>query len=428
MATKPLEDLLVVDCATLIAGPMAAMFMGDYGAEVIKIEHPESGDSVRDFGRRDQDLSWKWLGRNKKSVGLDLSTDAGAAAFLEIVQEADVVIEAFRPGTMERWGIGPEALHDVNPDLVMVRTSGFGQTGKYHDLPGFGTLAEAMSGFAEVTGFPDKPPTLPSLGLADAIAACYSTWATMFALYHRDVNGGDGQVIDTSLLEPLFSIMGRMTVDYSVNERVQTRTGNRSTYSAPRNTYRTTDGEWVALSGSANAVALRILRAVGGEELATDPRFRTPDARLEHVEELDEIIADWMADHTRAEVLEQFREHEAAIAPVYDSQDIFADDYFWERDALLEVTDPEYENLVMPGVVPTLSETPGQVRHAGPPLGADTVEVLTEYGGLTEPEVADLAADGIASIGSSGRRTGDGGENESPSEGDRRPGGGVDRD
>lgn len=398
MPDQPLSNVTVVDCSTLIAGPMAATFMGDFGADVIKVEHPEYGDSIRNFGREGQALSWKWLGRNKRSVGLDLSDERGAAAFESLVADADVLIEGFRPGTMERWGLGWETLSARNPGLVMVRTSGFGQTGPYRDRPGFGTLAEAMSGFASVTGFPDKPPTLPSLGLADAIAACYSTFATMFALYYRDVEGGGGQVIDTSLIEPLFSIMGRMTVDYSINGTVQGRTGNRSTYSAPRNTYRTGDGRWVALSGSAESIARRVLRIVGGDDLVEDPRFQTAEDRLEHVEELDAIISEWMGERTREEVVAVFAEHEAALAPVYDTADIFDDPYFWERDALLAVEDEAYDDLVMPGVFPKLSATPGRVDHAGPPLGADTMTVLTERGGLSEATVRDLAADGVVRI------------------------------
>ncbi|WP_254547027.1 CaiB/BaiF CoA transferase family protein [Halomarina pelagica] len=399
MATKPLADVTVIDCATLIAGPMAATFMADFGADVIKVEHPEYGDSIRNFGREGQELSWKWLGRNKRSVGLDLSDPDGAEAFERLVASADVLVEGFRPGTMERWGLGWEALSEVNPGLVMVRTSGFGQTGPYRERPGFGTLAEAMSGFAEVTGFPDKPPTLPSLGLADAVAACYSTWAAMFALYHRDVNDGGGQCIDTSLVEPLFSIMGRLTVDYGVNGTVKTRTGNRSAYSAPRNTYRTRDGRWVAISGSAETVAGRILRAVGGDDLAEDPRFATASGRLEHGDELDAIIAEWMAERDREEVLRVFEEHEAAIGPVYDTADIFEDAYFWERGALERVPDDDYPNLVLPGVVPKLSETPGGIEHAGRALGADTMAVLTDRAGLSEADVEELASRGVVRLG-----------------------------
>jgi formyl-CoA transferase len=395
MDERPLEDLTVIDCATLIAGPMAGMFMADFGADVIKIEHPEFGDSSRNWGREDQELVWKWMGRNKRSVALDLSSPEGQEIMTDLVADADVLIEAFRPGTMESWGLGWETLSEVNPDLVMVRTSGFGQTGPYTDLPGFGTLAESMSGFAEVTGFPDKPPTLPSLGLADAVAACYSTFATMFALYWRDLNDGHGQYIDTSLLEPLFSVMGRITTDYSVNGTLHTRKGNRSSFTVPRNTYQTKDGEWISLSGSAESIARRILRTVGGEDLADDPRFRTNDRRLEHSDEVDERIAAWAAERTREEALAAFEEHDAAAAPVYDVADIFDDSYFWERDALVDVDDDDHDDLVLPGVFPHLSETPGRIEWSGASLGEHTVEVLAERTDVDAAELADLRERGV---------------------------------
>ena len=395
MEEKPLQDLTVIDCATLIAGPMAAMFMADFGADVIKVEHPEFGDSSRNWGREGQELVWKWMGRNKRSVALDLSTEEGQELMRDLVADADVLIEAFRPGTMERWGLGWETLSEVNPDLVMVRTSGFGQTGPYTDLPGFGTLAESMSGFAEVTGFPDKPPTLPSLGLADAVAACYSTFATMFALRWRDQHGGHGQYIDTSLLEPLFSTMGRITTDYSVNGTVHTRKGNRSSFTVPRNTYRTKDDQWIALSGSAESIARRILRTVGGEDILDDPRFQSNDARLEHTDEVDELIASWVRERTREEALAAFEENEAAAAPVYDIADIFDDDYFWERDALVDVDDPDHDDLVLPGVFPHLSATPGTVERAGPSLGEHTAEVLAERTDIGAEELARLADAGV---------------------------------
>jgi formyl-CoA transferase len=395
MDERPLEDLTVIDCATLIAGPMAGMFMADFGADVIKIEHPEFGDSSRNWGREDQELVWKWMGRNKRSVALDLSSPEGQEIMTDLVADADVLIEAFRPGTMESWGLGWETLSEVNPDLVMVRTSGFGQTGPYTNLPGFGTLAESMSGFAEVTGFPDKPPTLPSLGLADAVAACYSTFATMFALYWRDLNDGHGQYIDTSLLEPLFSVMGRITTDYSVNGTLHTRKGNRSSFTVPRNTYQTKDGEWISLSGSAESIARRILRTVGGEDLADDPRFRTNDRRLEHSDEVDERIAAWAAERTREEALAAFEEHDAAAAPVYDVADIFDDSYFWERDALVDVDDDDHDDLVLPGVFPHLSETPGRIEWSGASLGEHTVEVLAERTDVDAAELADLRERGV---------------------------------
>lgn len=400
MAEKPLENITVVDCASLYAGPMVAMFLGDFGADVVKIEHPEYGDSIRDYGQFEEELTWKWIGRNKKSVPLDLHDEGAKEALKNLVAEADVFIENFRPGTLEEWGLGWETLSEVNPDLVMVRTTGFGQTGPYKDQPGFGTLAEAMSGFAYVTGQPDGPPTLPALGLADAVSALYSTFATMMALYWRDLEDGTGQYIDASILEPLFGIMGEYAVDYSVKGHVHERQGNRSPHTAPRNTYKTADERWVAISGSAESIAKRVLEIVGGEELREDPRFATMEDRLQNAEKLDEIIQDWMNDRTREEALEIFRENDAAIAPVYNTKDIFEDPHFQARNALVDVSDEEFGDVTMAGVFPKLSETPGEVEHTGPRLGEHTLEILSERTSLTEKEIRELANAGITKIAS----------------------------
>lgn len=404
---QPLEDLTVIDCAQIYAGPLAAMWLGDFGAEVIKIEHPDGGDAMRQYGQFEEPYTWKWIARNKHSVPIDLHEPAGAAIFTDLVAEADVVIESFRPGTLESWGIGWDALREVNEDLVMVRTSGFGQDNRYSDKRGFGTLAEAMSGFAAVTGWPDKPPTLPALGLADAVAAMHSTFATMMALYWRDLAGGTGQFIDTSLVEPLFGIMGEYAVEYGAEGVVPDRNGNRSAHTAPRNTYHTKDGEWVALSGSAESIAKRVLRIVGGDELVEDPRFATMGDRLEHVEELDELIQDWMAERTREEIITVFDDAGAAIAPVYTIADIYEDEYFWERDALVTVEDPDLGEVTMPGVFPSLSETPGTIAHTGPALGEHTLPVLSRLDGITTDEIHELADEGIVTVAAEGTREDD---------------------
>jgi len=399
MQTKqPLENITVIDCAQLYAGPLATMFMGDFGAEVIKVEHPEYGDAIREYGQFEEELTWKWIGRNKKSVPVDLKDDEGKKVFKQLVANADVLVESFRPRTLEEWGLGWETLSEVNPDLVMVRTTGFGQDSRYADKAGFGTLAESMSGFAYVTGQPDGPPQLPALGLADSIAALSSTFAAMMALYWRDVEGGTGQCIDTSILEPIFGIMGEYAVDYSVKGIVHERMGNRSAYTAPRNTYKTRDDRWVAISGSAESVARRVLKIVGGEELLNDPRFQTMEDRIDHVEELDEIIQGWMSEHTREEAIEIFDEEGAAMAPIYNSEDIFNDPYFREREALINVEDEELGEFTMAGVFPKLSETPASVEHPGPALGENTLDVLLEHSSLSEEEVLDLVEDGVLAI------------------------------
>lgn len=395
---KPLSNITVIDCAQLYAGPLAAMYMGDFGADVIKVEHPNGGDTLRGFGGFEEPLSWKWTGRNKQSVPIDLHAEEGKELFKALVAEADILIESFRPGTLERWDVGWETLSAVNEDLVMVRTTGFGQGTKYSHKAGFGTLAEAMSGFAYVTGPPDRPPTLPGMALADAVAACYSTFAAMFALYWRDVEGGTGQYIDTSLLEPLFGIMGENPVAHSVKGVVQERSGNRNPHSAPRNTYKTKDDRWVAISASAESVAKRVLELVGGEELVEDPRFATMEDRIANVEELDALIQAWMDERTRAEAIEAFDDAGAAIAPIYNIADIFADEYFWNRDALITVEDDDLGEIDMAGVFPHLSKTPGDVRHTGPALGEHTVEVLSSVAGLGEDEIMALADRGIVAV------------------------------
>jgi crotonobetainyl-CoA:carnitine CoA-transferase CaiB-like acyl-CoA transferase len=392
----PLAGLTVVDAASLYAGPVAATYLGDFGAEVIKVEHPEGGDPLRQFGG--DELSWKWVGRNKKSVPLDLSDERGQAAFLALVEEADVLVESFRPETLEGWGIGWETLSAHNPDLVMVRTTGFGQTGPYSDRPGFGTLIEAMSGFAYSTGQEDGPPTLPPIALADSICAFHSAFAAMAALYWRDVHGGGGQYVDASILESMFGVMGDMVCRYDVNEELYRRNGNTSRMSVPRNTYETADGRWVAISGSTENIARRILSIVGGEDLRDDERFQTMADRIEHSDELDAIIAEWMAQRPREQIVETFEEHEAAIGPVYNMDDIFDDEHFRARDALLSVEDDEYGEVTMRGVFPTLSETPGSVDHAGPQLGEHAREVLREHADLTDSEIETLVADGVTAL------------------------------
>jgi len=396
----PLEGVTVIECAGIFAGPWTGTLMGDFGADVIKIEHPEYGDPLRD-GLHDEQLQFGTIGRNKRSVGIDLHHEAGQDLVHELVADADVFVENFRPGRLEAWNLGWESLSATNPDLVMVRTTGFGQYGPYKDRPGFGTLAEAMSGFAHLTGQPDGPPTLPPFPLADAFAGLYSTFATMFALYWRDVQGGTGQYIDTSLLEPiLVSLMNSHIVEYDQKGIVRTRQGNRVTnYSVPRNAYETADGEWVALSASSSSIALRILRIVGGDELADDPRFETHSGRAEHADELDERIGEWMARHDREEVIETFEEHDAAIAPIYDVEDIFEDPHLRERDALVTVEDDDLGELTMNGVFPKLSETPGRVDHAGPRLGEHTLEVLLERTDAATEELERLHEDGVIGLG-----------------------------
>jgi crotonobetainyl-CoA:carnitine CoA-transferase CaiB-like acyl-CoA transferase len=391
--TGPLSGLRVLDVSTVLAGPLTCQILGDYGADVIKVEHPR-GDSMRGHGRSKDGVSlwWKMISRNKRCVALYLGDPDGAEVFRRLVATADVVVESFRPGTFERWGLGYDALREINPGLVLVRISGFGQTGPYRERAGFGTLAEAMSGFAAITGEPDGPPTLPPFGLADSIAGLTAANAALMALYHRDAHGGEGQEIDVSILEPLVTVLGPQPTIYDQLGEIPQRTGNRSVNNAPRNTYRTADDKWVAVSTSANSVAERVMRLIGHPELIDEPWFSTGSGRVEHVELLDQIVSEWVGQRNRDEVVEAFAQAGAAIAPVYDVADLMVDEQMVARDAITEVEDADLGAVRMQNLLFRMSETPGAIRFTGRPLGADTDAILGEELGL---DVAGLRERGI---------------------------------
>ncbi|XVH31645.1 CaiB/BaiF CoA transferase family protein [Haloferacaceae archaeon DSL9] len=385
----PLQGVTVVEAGSMISGNTVGRILADFGADVIKVEQPGNGDHLRYFGPQKDGTGiwWKYLARNKRSVTLNLGTEDGRVIFEDLVSEADVLVENFRPGTMERWGVGWGALSELNPDLVMLRLSGFGQTGPYSARPGFGTLAEAMSGFAYLNGFPDREPLLPPTGLADGVAALFSTYAIAFALYHRDVNGGGGQYIDASLIEPIFTLLGPQPLRYQQLDDVEERSGNRSTSSAPRNVYRTGDGRYVAISASAQPIAMRVFDAIGRPDMKDDPRFEDNEARLENVEELDAAIQAWMDDHDRETVIEAFEAAEATVAPIYNVEDILADEHYATREAVVEVDDPELGTGLVQNAFPRFSRTPGEITHLGPSLGKHNDEV---YGDLLGYDAADL--------------------------------------
>ncbi|MGY3335723.1 crotonobetainyl-CoA:carnitine CoA-transferase CaiB-like acyl-CoA transferase [Streptomyces filamentosus] len=390
----PLAGLRVLDLATLFAGPLAAMMLGDFGADVVKVEHPRKPDPSRGHGPAKDGIGlwWKVLGRNKRTLTLDLSVPGGRDALLRLAADADVIVENFRPGTLERWGLGWEELSAVNPRLVLARVTGFGQFGPYARRPGFGTLAEAMSGFAAITGEPDGPPTLPPFGLADSIAALATAYAVMTALTARATTG-HGQVVDMAIIEPMLSVVGPHPLWYDQLGYVQPRTGNRSRNNAPRNTYRTSDGSWVAVSTSAQSIAERVMRLVDRPELIDEPWFADGTGRAAHADVLDEAVGSWIARHTREEAMAAFEKAEAAIAPVYDVRDVLDDPQFRALGTVTEVPDPELGPIRMQNVLFRLSDTPGGIRWAGRPHGADTDEVLTAAG-LTPAEIAGLRAQG----------------------------------
>ena len=390
----PLAGLKVVDAATLFAGPLAATYLGDFGADVVKVEHPRRPDGARGHGQVKDGVGlwWKTLGRNKRTVTLDLKHPDGAATLRRLLADADVLVENFRPGTLERWGLAPESLLEDNPRLVIARVTAFGQDGPYAGRPGFGSLAEAMSGFAAITGEPDGPPTLPPFGLADGIAGLATAYAVMAALRHRDLTDR-GQVVDLAIIEPILMMLGAPLTAYDQLGYVQPRTGNRSVNNAPRNVYRTRDGEWVAVSTSSQSIAERVLRMVGRADLVEQPWFATGGQRAEHADELDAAVGGWIAERDRDEVIAAFEKAEAAVGPIYDVRGVLADPQYRARGTALTVPDEDLGPLVMQNVLFRLSETPGSVRWAGRRPGADTDEVLAELG-LSAEEIVRLREEG----------------------------------
>jgi crotonobetainyl-CoA:carnitine CoA-transferase CaiB-like acyl-CoA transferase len=385
----PLAGLRVVELATLFAGPLAATWLGDFGADVVKVEHPRRPDPSRGHGP-DKDgigLWWKTIGRNKRTATLDLSAPHGRDLILRLAADADVVIENFRPGTLERWGLGPDRLAEANPGLILARVTAFGQHGPYAARPGFGTLAEAMSGFAALTGEPEGPPILPPFALADGVASLAVAYAVMLALASR-AGTGRGQVVDLAIIEPLLALLGPQISAFDQLGQVQERTGNLSSSNAPRNLYRTGDGSWVAVSASAQNIAERVMRLVGRPDLIDEPWFASGTGRALHVDEIDPPVAAWIARHTLEQTLAAFEQAEAAVGPVYDVRGILADPQYQALDTAVTVDDPDLGPLRMQNLMFRLTGSPGAIRWTGRAHGADTAAVLGEIG----VDAAQLAA------------------------------------
>ena len=391
-----LAGVRVLDIATMAAAPWAAGYLAEFGADVVKVEMPVVGDHQRRWGtpKNGEGLFWKSMGRNKRSITLNLSRPAGAAIFKRLVAEVDLVVENFRPGTLERWGIGYETLREINPRLILLRVTGFGQCGPYSSRPGFGTLAESLTGFAHLTGQPDGPPTLPNGPLADGLAGITGAFAAMVALYWRDARGGVGQMIDLSLCEPLLRLIEPALMDYDQFGIARGRIGNRSDHVAPRNSYQCGDGRWVSISASAQSIFERLMDAIGRPELKTDPRFAVNSARVTHVTQLDAIIGEWISGHDRDEALTLLQQAEVAVAPIYDIPDIFNDPHFAARQSFTSVEDPVLGVMQLVNVVPRFSETPGSVRTTGPALGQHNDEIYDQLG-ITADERETLRQEGV---------------------------------
>jgi len=371
----PLDGVRVLDLSRLVAGNMTTLLLADYGADVIKIEHPQKGDDLRNWRAGGIETFWKVYARNKRSLALDIRQDR--ETFLALLRSAQVLVENFVPGTLEKWGYGPDALHAVNPGLVILRISGWGQDGPWRDRPGFGTLVEAMSGYAHLNGDPDRPPLLPPLAMADMVAGTYGAFATLTALRVVE-QGGPGQVIDLSLFEPMLSLVSSEAVKHRVTGTVTMRTGNQAPHTAPRNVYVCSDGGYLAMSGSMQSIAERILDTIGRPELKTDPRFRTNDDRVAHKDELDAIIGAKVAEKTLDENLAAFSAVGVPVAPVVSMAELIDHDYVRGRGALVDVADDELGSVPMHAITPRLGRTPGTFRRPAPKLGEHTEEILAE--------------------------------------------------
>src|SRR5688500_1014831 len=391
---RALEGLRVVDCSRLIAGGVLATVLADHGADVVKVENPRGGDPLRTWLRERGELWWKVYARGKRSITLNLTTPRGQALLRRLLRDADVLIENYVPGTFEKWGLDWPTLSADNPRLIFARVSGWGQDGPYRDRPGFGTMVEAMSGFAVTTGDAEGPPTLPSFPMADMVAALAGAAAVLAALRHRDQVSGRGQVVDISLYEPLLSVLGPDAAGYAVDGTVRTRHGNTSDNASPRGTYRTREGKWNALPASTPASTAALFGSLGLAHLLADPRFATNDARVRHNDLVDAALATSIGERTLDEMRGLFESSDLTACAVYDIADITKDPHVIARGILLDVADPQLGAVRMTAPTPRLTATPADVRWAGPPLGAHNAEV---YGalGISGAELEHLKRDGI---------------------------------
>ena len=391
---KPLEGLKVIELGQLIAGPFAGKFFSEFGAEVIKIEPPE-GDPLRKWRKLHQGTSLWWYvqNRNKKSVTVNLRTPEGQGVVRRIAQGADVVIENFRPGTLEKWGLGYEQLAADNPGLVMLRLSGFGQTGPYRDQAGFGAVAESMGGLRYVTGFPDRPPVRPNLSIGDALASLHGVVGVMMALHHRNANGGRssgrGQVVDVALYEAVFNMMEGALPEYDLFDEVRERTGSNLTGIVPSNTYLTRDAQHVVIGANADSIFKRLMKVIGREDLADDPSLADNAGRATRGEELDAVIGGWTAKYDAADVVITLNGAQVPNGKIYSMADIARDAQYQARDMIRQVRLKDGTPLKVPGIVPKLSATPGEIEWSGPELGEHTAAVLAAHG-YSASEIAGL--------------------------------------
>ena len=409
-ASGPLKGLKVLDLSIIVAGGTATSLMADFGAEVVKVERPGSGDPLRNWGPFANGVSlwWKVHSRNKKSITLNLAEKEGQNLLKDLAKQADLLVEGFRPGAMEKWGLGPDDLQKINPGLIMVRFSGFGQTGPYKDRPGFGTIAECMSGFVGMTGFSDSPPVLPPIPLADELAGVFGAMSGMMALYHRDAGGtrdagstGDagvnkkGQVIDVSLFEPLFRMCIPHVTMFDMLGINRERVGNDFPDAAPRSLYQTKEQSWLGLSATSQNTFEGLARSMDLPDLLTNPDFKDNASRLENRDALNDVLNDWLGKKTTPEVMEQLIPAGGVVGPVYDAAKIAEDPHYLAREDIIEVDDPQLGHTKMIGVVPKFSATPGAVKHAGPTLGEHNRHIYGSWLGFNQEKLNELTGRGV---------------------------------
>jgi formyl-CoA transferase len=393
-AAGPLRGVRVLDFSRLVAGNMLSLQLADFGAEVVKVESPGRGDTLRDWREAGVSVHWKVYARNKKSISLDLKSPEAPGIILDLAAHFDVLIESFRYRYLEKLGVGPDRLLERNPRLVVVRVSGFGQTGPYAKRPGFGTLVEAMSGFASRNGFEDREPVLPPLAMADMIAGLSGAMATVIAVREVEVNGGRGQVIDVSLLESIFSILGPEAAIYKLTRKIRKRVGSASEGTSPRNVYATRDGGWVAISASTQAMTERLFRAIGRDDLNQDPRFQTNTERVKRRQEVDAIVGGFIGQRTLAEAIAFFEQAEVTAAPVYDIGQFLDDPHVQERGIVVDTPDEDMGEVPMHAIVPRLSGTPGRLRSPAPRVGQHNHEIFSRIG-YADDRIAALAQKGV---------------------------------
>ena len=393
-AAAPLDGVRILDLSRLVAGNALTHVLADFGAEVVKVERPGQGDDLRNWRVEGVSVHWKVYARNKKSITVNMRSDRGRAILLDLVKTAEMLVENFLPGTLEQWGLGPEVLHVVNPKLVIVRISGWGQSGPDRSVPGFGSLVEARSGFAAMNGFADRPPVLPPLALADMVAGLYGAVASLVALRHCEVDQGKGQVVDLPLFDPLLSILGPQAALYELTGELPERLGSRSNLTAPRNSYRCRDGQFVALSASMQSMYERLMRTIGRPELIEDRRFLTNADRVRNNDQLDRVVAQFIEEHDQHDVLQIFRDAGVTVGPVHDTLGMLSDPLVKENKVMVRLPDEDIDSVVMHNVAARLSETPGLIRSPAPTLGEHNNEILGDIG-IDEVELSTLGEQGV---------------------------------